>query len=63
MICPRCGKEMLRQYVSTAEGALVMWRCLWCGEYLDPVVVKNRKAPPAPDYHAKKIRRSMVFKT
>jgi len=24
------------------------WRCLICGEVLDPVILKNRSAPPEP---------------
>ncbi len=43
MKCPRCGSAMfLEKYYSSEEQA-VFWRCVFCGDYIDPVVFQNRQ--------------------
>lgn len=32
----------------TGQCRFVAWRCLICGEVLDPVIAKHRKSPPEP---------------
>ena len=50
MGCPRCQGLMVADECvdseSSAEISIVAWRCLSCGERLDPVILKNRSAPP-----------------
>ena len=50
MGCPRCQGLMVADECvdseSSAEISLVAWRCLSCGERLDPVILKHRSAPP-----------------
>jgi hypothetical protein len=55
--CHRCSGMMVETYVdllspSDTGDALIGWRCLNCGEYMDPQVLSNRAAqeclPAAP---------------
>jgi hypothetical protein len=53
MNCPRCTGLMMRDdYFDLQDEAgrctFVAWRCLICGEVLDPVILKHREARPAP---------------
>ncbi len=43
MKCPRCGSSMFCEKYYTHEGQLVFWRCVFCGDYIDPVVFQNRQ--------------------
>ena len=49
MGCPRCQGLMVADECvdseSSAEISIVAWRCLSCGERLDPVILKNRASP------------------
>lgn len=47
MQCPRCEGTMIQHSYSDYEGTYLPvqgWRCLACGEVLDPVILSNRKA-------------------
>lgn len=53
MNCPRCNGSMAYepfQDMRDDTGHLVFfgWRCIICGEILDPVIVSNRKNRPSP---------------
>ena len=53
MECPRCKGAMaadLFEDLSDDTGALGFtgWRCITCGEILDPVIVANRASRPLP---------------
>ena len=53
MNCPRCTGLMVRGaflYLQDEadQCAFATWRCVICGEVLDPVILKNRSAPPEP---------------
>jgi hypothetical protein len=53
MDCPRCNGEMAYEVFQDMQddtGNLFFhgWRCILCGEILDPVIVSNRKSRPAP---------------
>jgi len=43
MSCPRCGGKMVCEPNYTESGIWWGWRCLFCGEILDPVIAENRK--------------------
>jgi uncharacterized Zn finger protein len=53
MECPRCSGEMAYEVFQdmqddTGNLCFYGWRCIICGEILDPVIVSNRKSRPAP---------------
>ena len=53
MSCPRCQGIMVSvrledAMVSSGPELLGGWRCLTCGEVLDPVIASNRRAPVHP---------------
>lgn len=53
MTCPRCAGLMIRDnYLDlqdeTGQCRFVAWRCLICGEVLDPVILKHRSTRPEP---------------
>ena len=46
--CPRCNGAMVFERFQDMLDLFYAWRCLNCGEIVDPVVAKNRApAPPA----------------
>ncbi len=42
MNCHRCGKHMAYDKVYGYEETFWAWSCIFCGEVLDPVILKNR---------------------
>lgn len=53
MNCPRCNGYMMHDdYLDlqdqTSQCRFSAWRCLICGEVLDPVILKHRSSPPEP---------------
>jgi hypothetical protein len=47
MQCNRCGGIMHQEWFATRESGEVAqpyegWRCLSCGEVLDPIILRNR---------------------
>ena len=42
MPCPRCHGFSIFDWVYVPEGKCAVWRCLSCGNILDPVIVQNR---------------------
>lgn len=50
--CHRCGGMMVETYadlISPSEigEAVILWRCVNCGDYLDRQILLNRTAPEA----------------
>jgi len=48
MNCPRCDGVMALErfcdlYDETGQLCFMGWRCLSCGEVIDPVIVRNRQ--------------------
>ncbi len=53
MNCPRCSGYMMHDYYlelqdKTSQCRVTAWRCLICGEVLDPVILKHRSSPQEP---------------
>ncbi len=52
MNCPRCNGYMMRDdfldIEETGQCRFVAWRCLICGEVLDPVIMQHRKSLSEP---------------
>ncbi len=53
MRCIRCNGEMAYEVFQdmrddTGNISFYGWRCIICGEILDPVIMSNRKNRPAP---------------
>lgn len=48
MQCPRCQGLMIvdRMKESSSLDVVVGWRCLLCGESVDPGIEANRASPP-----------------
>ncbi len=43
MKCLRCGGIMVHEKVYSKAEMLRIWRCVLCGEYVDPVILENRQ--------------------
>ena len=55
MGCPRCHNLMVEETfvdleVSPSVSSFTGWRCLNCGEILDPIILQNRTLHPEPQY-------------
>ena len=51
--CSRCGGLMRPQWCfnvnyDAGEMEILTWRCLQCGEMIDPVILANRQNPAPP---------------
>ena len=44
MKCTRCNSAMNYQKFYNTQGYFWGWRCIFCGEVLDPVILENRKS-------------------
>ena len=45
MLCPKCQSSLMyvtRIYTQN-EDSIQVYRCATCGEYIDPVILANRK--------------------
>jgi len=65
MRCPRCASCMVNEPFEDLRddtGALYFygWRCLGCGEIIDPVILANRRNKPAP--MESKTRKRLIFR-
>jgi len=43
MKCPRCSKSMIRESYYVDFEMFSGWKCIMCGEVLDPVILNNRR--------------------
>ncbi len=55
MMCKRCQGLMVSVTLEDSEGTVmreptVGWRCLLCGEVVDPTITDNRNAPLKPPH-------------
>ena len=56
MGCPRCHNLMVEetfvdlQVSPSVSSSFTGWRCLICGEILDPIILQNRTRHPEPQY-------------
>jgi hypothetical protein len=54
MGCPRCTSFVEETFVdlqvSPSVSSFMAWRCLICGEILDPIILQNRTRHPEPQY-------------
>ena len=47
MKCPKCKGDMVYETFTNQDNLAWHydgWRCLYCGEVLDPVIIANKKA-------------------
>jgi hypothetical protein len=42
MKCPRCGACMVYENFYADNEPSCSWKCIFCGEYVDDVVMENR---------------------
>ena len=52
MKCPRCSGAMVYERFQDMLDLFYAWRCLNCGEIVDPVVVRNRAPEKKPKKRA-----------
>lgn len=43
MTCPKCNDRQYPERIDTDQGKLTVWRCIGCGNSIDPVILKNRQ--------------------
>lgn len=43
MTCRKCGGLMYKEVIYTQQGSLLVFRCIHCGEIIDPLIVTNRR--------------------
>jgi transcription elongation factor Elf1 len=53
--CPHCHNLMVEEtfvdlQVSPSVLSFAGWRCMICGESLDPIILQNRTLHPEPQY-------------
>lgn len=48
MRCPRCNGAMVYERFQDMLDMFYAWRCLNCGEIMDPVVARNRGSAGKP---------------
>jgi len=66
MTCPRCAGSMMPLDLHDHEGTYLTlpgWRCIACGEVLDPTILANRRRrtvmrSPAARPHLQEVRTS-----
>lgn len=63
MICPRCQSLMMVDMFEDLlddSGVLSFraWRCIPCGEVIDPVILKNQLERPSPKIGRARLRRT-----
>jgi hypothetical protein len=44
MKCVRCQGMMVQERLFTYEGGIAMARCIYCGDLVDAVVMRNRSS-------------------
>jgi hypothetical protein len=42
MNCNRCGGKMFNEKILYGAEHFSVWRCVYCGEYIDRVTLENR---------------------
>jgi len=42
MKCHRCGSVMIREMFYGPHEHFLGWKCIFCGEIIDPVILQNR---------------------
>jgi len=42
MTCRKCGGLMYKEVIYTQQGSLLIFRCIHCGEIIDPLIVTNK---------------------
>lgn len=42
MMCLRCGGVMVYEKFYSREDNFLGWRCIFCGEIIDPLILENR---------------------
>lgn len=65
MKCPRCTGHMVYESFDdirddTGSLSFYGWRCLLCGEILDPIILSNRRNKPQP--FESKTRKRLIFR-
>ena len=60
MKCQRCGGIMVPEKFHDGGGAFPGWRCIFCGEIIDPVIFRNRRTQTEVDRIARRRHFNMI---
>ncbi len=41
--CDRCGGMMVQEKIYHGTECFWMWKCVYCGDYIDQVILENRQ--------------------
>ena len=52
MSCARCGGLMSTTYERQDVDLIALYKCLNCGEVVDPTILRNRRVQPKPRHQA-----------
>ena len=42
--CTRCGGMMIYEKTYYGTEHFWVWKCVYCGDYIDPVIIENRQS-------------------
>jgi len=42
MICPKCEYQQYQERIYTQQGAVLLWKCIACGNATDEVILRNK---------------------
>ena len=45
MKCGRCGSAMIREKFYGPHEHFLGWKCIFCGEIIDDLILENRRSP------------------
>jgi len=45
MKCDRCGSAMIREKFYGLQEHFFGWKCIYCGEVVDRLILENRRSP------------------
>ena len=64
--CPRCHNLMVEETfvdreTSPSVSSFTGWRCISCGEILDPIILQNRTLRPEPQYGRTQLNKGGIY--
>jgi len=55
MKCDRCGSAMIREKFYGPQEHFLGWRCIFCGEIIDYLILENRQSTGRMEEERKKM--------
>lgn len=57
MKCGRCGGPMIQEKFYGPHEHFLGWRCVYCGEIIDHLILENRQSPSRMEEEGQKIEK------